>query len=57
MFDWLGRQRGSYVLSLNGEGKGLREIDVPEVLYDDRLSAGGDVERVYVRGSSSHLRR
>ena len=59
-FDWLGRQGGSYVLSLNGKGKGLREVHVPETLYDERLSAGGDTERVYVRraadGSSSHLR-
>ena len=58
-FDWLGRQGGSYVLSLNGEGKGLREVHVPETLYDERLSAGGDTERVYVRragGTSSQLR-
>ena len=29
-FDWLGRQRGSDILSLNGEGEGLREITVPK---------------------------
>ncbi len=34
-FDWLGQQGGSYVLSLNGKGKGLREVDVPEGLYDE----------------------
>jgi site-specific DNA-adenine methylase len=56
-FDWLGRQRGTYILSLNGEGEGLRKIEVPEGLYDERLSAGGDVEQVYVRrGSSSQMR-
>ena len=48
-FDWLGRQGGSYVLSLNGEGKGLRKVHVPEMLYDERLSARGDTERIYVR--------
>ena len=52
-FDWLGRQGGSYVLSLNGEGKGLRKVHVPEMLYDERLSAGGDTERVYVRRAAA----
>lgn len=28
-FDWLGRQAGSYVLSLNGRGEGLREVVSP----------------------------
>ena len=50
-FDWLGRQRGPYILSLNGTGNGLRKIEVPEGLYDECLSAGGDVERVYVRAA------
>jgi DNA adenine methylase len=60
-FEWLGRQGGAYILSLNGEGKGLREVRVPEGLYDECLPVGGDMdERVYVRraaGSSSQLRR
>jgi hypothetical protein len=41
---------GSYVLSRNGEGKGLREVRVPVALYDECLPVEGDMdERVYVR--------
>jgi hypothetical protein len=55
-FNGLGRQGGSYVVSLNGEGK----VVVPESLYDECIPIRGE-ERIYVRraaaGSNSHLRR
>jgi hypothetical protein len=48
-------------MSLNGQGKGLRETEVPEKLYDECLSPQGSMsERVYVRrptGSTSQMRR
>jgi len=48
-------------MSLNGQGKGLREIEVPEKFYDECLSPQGSMnERVYVRrptGSTSQMRR
>jgi DNA adenine methylase len=58
-FDWLGRQGGIYILSLNGDGEGLREVHVPESLYDECQPIQGE-ERIYVKraaGSSLHLRR
>lgn len=49
-FEWLGRQAGSYVLSLNGNGKGLRDVPVPESLYDECRSVRGEMnERVYIK--------
>jgi DNA adenine methylase len=61
-FDWLGRQRGSYYVSLNGKGEGLREVQMPEGLYEECVPVpGGTEERIYVKwagagGSSSQLR-
>lgn len=53
-FQWLGGQQGGYVLSLNGKGEGVREVVVPEGLYDECLSFQGIMdERVYVRKAGS----
>jgi DNA adenine methylase len=49
-FEWLSRQRGTSLLSLNGEGDGLRPIDVPAGSYDECLTLKGDMnERLYTR--------